>query len=61
MRRLLLPFVGPAVARRAAELEAETDGLREQVTALEGKIAALVGDLQRLTELLADAAERDPE
>jgi len=42
------------VARRAAELESETEGLREQVHDLEVKVGRLVGELERLTDLLAD-------
>jgi chaperonin cofactor prefoldin len=45
------------VARRAAEIDAETEGLRLQVHALEDKMGLLVDELHRLTERLVEAAE----
>ncbi|GEM_PF-3362117 len=54
LRRLLRPLLAPLVARKAAELQAETDGLRVQVQELESKMGRLVGELERLTDLLAE-------
>ena len=61
LKRALRPLVEPLLARRAAELEAETRGLREQVHDLEDKVTRLVGELHRLTDHLTAAREDDTE
>lgn len=54
VRRLLRPLVAPLVARRTADLQAETDALREQVAGLEDKIGRLVGQMERLVEHIGE-------
>jgi hypothetical protein len=57
LKRVLRPLVTPFIAREAADLEAETAGLRTQVHALEDKVVLLVTELERLTDRLTATAE----